>query len=611
MLVLSNSHKEYILEDDLFAHLGKRMINFDNNCNLKDLINYLLLNLDEQTGKTIISKTELIDRSIKKKHEQLMKIDRLFNTTNNYDIPLINKYIVTGKSLNNNDTFYKYYRTFRIKKPFNNYSYTELKEACNKILFSKLSSVYIKYRRFIDNNIFNCLKYPLDYDLLNDSIAIIDNIINNQEIQYNLSLSKYTGDFMDAFIANEIVNDKCIISLSNLVNLKHNYELLNNNTKKKWINIFNKLNKTKGEYNLKLFDNLNKEICQEYTNNYNSIISLKDKLSFLKSILNENKYNEEMTNIIKNENVYDILSFYKKIFKTTYNNKITIDLVSKISKIEEDILKYCYDDLEEKKEIDELVSIIPLLKSYLDIEEEEIKHLDLINLYKEYDSIIDSIYYDSYKRCNLISKAINNVWDNKLRDGSALLKENIHYLSNEAINRFFPCVISNYSKNNLEELIYKKFTFEKIIIIDEENFKDTDFEKLNKLCKNIVYINIDTNIETFTPNINKDYRNYLNEVSVEILTEIENYLLIRYNNIEINIKETYIELEINDNKIFILLNTQYTNQEQINKDIFLNKYYKDNNINVYRLWNRDWWLNKTKELNKIEEYINKLTIEGK
>ncbi|WP_317273994.1 MULTISPECIES: hypothetical protein, partial [Clostridium] len=352
VLILSNKYKGLILEDNLIKELGKRIVDLDNNYNVKEIIKNLLSNLQERTGKTIISKVDLIDRNTNKKHNLLMKINRLFNNSNNDDICLINKYTLTKKRINENHPYQKYYRTYRIKKPFKNYTYNQLKEACNKILSSDLSTVYIKHRRFIDNEIFKCLKYPLDYELINGSISILNTIIDNKEIDYSLALSKYTEDFMEALLAGEIINTEYLVTLTNTVNLKYNNELLNKSAKKKWGIFFNKHNRRNDEHNAKIFSSLREDIYEEYIKNYNSISILKEKLSFLKCVMDEGKFDEEITDIIKNENVYEKLSFYKKIFETTYHNKDTFILINKISKIEEDILKYCYDDLEEKKEID-------------------------------------------------------------------------------------------------------------------------------------------------------------------------------------------------------------------------------------------------------------------
>ena len=141
----------------------------------------------------------------------------------------------------------------------------------------------------------------------------------------------------------------------------------------------------------------------------------------MKLILKEDKYNEAIVSIIKNGNVYENLIFYKKILEVAYENRHAIDSISNLSSIEENILKYCYDDLEEKKYIKELISLLPLLKCYLDIEEEEFKNINIINLYKEYDSIINDIYEENSKKNTIISKAINKIWDNKLKDASSIL----------------------------------------------------------------------------------------------------------------------------------------------------------------------------------------------
>ena len=122
-------------------------------------------------------------------------------------------------------------------------NYNELKEACKNILSSGLSTQYIQYRRFVDNDIYNYLKLPLDYNLINDSIYLINTIIDNKEIEHNLIVSIYTEDFIDAYISNEIIDEDYILSLTNIVNLKYNYKLLNKTITKKWFNIFKKYNK--------------------------------------------------------------------------------------------------------------------------------------------------------------------------------------------------------------------------------------------------------------------------------------------------------------------------------------------------------------------------------
>lgn len=602
VLILTDSYQEGILTTNIFKDLDKRLLYLDGNYNIEELISYLLLNLQEQTGKTIISKVELLYRSINKKQDILKQISNFFNNCN-YDIPLIEKYILTGRKLDSNHTYNKYYRTFRIKNPFKNYNYNELKEACKKILSSGLSTQYIQYRRFVDNDIYNYLKLPLDYNLINDSIYLINTIIDNKEIEHNLIVSIYTEDFIDAYISNEIIDEDYILSLTNIVNLKYNYKLLNKTITKKWFNIFKKYNKNKDEENLKAFSKIKDEIYNEYLNNYNYLNKLKEKLSFLKSIIREEKYNELIITIIKSKNIYENLNLYKRIFNIAYKNRNIFNTIDNISSIEENILKYCYDDLEEKKYIDELLTILPMLKCYLDIEEEEIKNTNIIELYKEYDSVINSIYTDNYKKNTIMSKAINKIWDNKLRSSSSKLKENVNTISEDELNSFFPCTVSSLSNENIQELINKNLKFNKIIVISNEEDRKIDFESISKISKTILSLDIDNKIREF--NFNKE-NNYIINENNEILSEIKYFLLDKNINLHIIINNPYMEIKTNEYRIILLLNNSL-----VSNDVFLYKYYMDNNINIYRLWNRDWWVNKYKELNKINEYINELTISNK
>lgn len=188
---------------------------------------------------------------------------------------------------------------------------------------------------------------------------------------------------------------------------------------------------------------------------------------------------------------------YKRIFNIAYKNRNIFNTIDNISSIEENILKYCYDDLEEKKYIDELLTILPMLKCYLDIEEEEIKNTNIIELYKEYDSVINSIYTDNYKKNTIMSKAINKRWDNKLRISSSKLKENVNTIREEDLNSFFPCTVATLSNENIQELINKNINFNKIIVISKEKDKKIDFESISKISKTIISLDIDNKKREF------------------------------------------------------------------------------------------------------------------
>jgi hypothetical protein len=613
VLIISNTEKSKILNEEIFKSLGKRLIDFQDNYDLSDRIKKILLDLQDQTGKTTISKIELINRDIKKKYEILGQINKLFLNKNINDSSLIEKYETTERRINNFDSYYKYYKTFRIKKPLNIYSYSDVKESCENIINSDYSSYYVKYRRFIDNDIFKCLKHPINYDILYKSISKIKHLIKNKTINYNLMYSKYTSDFIDVFFLNDTMDKNYIMSLSNIINLKYNNSILKTDRKKEWFKIFKKKKKLLEEDNLNLFSNFQKEIYNEYINNYNSICMLKDKLSFLIEILSDGTYIETLRNIVRGEDVYETLEYYLKIFEIAYKSKKNIEVINDISSIELDILNYCYEDLEEKKEINSLISTIPKLKLYLDIEEEETKYTNIIKIYNEYDKMLDSIINSINKRNSLLYNAINNVWDNQLREASSLLMENINYISMESLNRFFPCIISNNSIDILESLIDKKFYFKKIIVLTDDYCSTTN-NILNGLGENIIILS-----KTNNSNINnfkiidtiKLYNSYKTDNNENILvTEINNYLKNKMLSIGTNIDDNHLEqLKIEPKKkiaVIVSPSSKKFDYNNIITDIYISYYYKENNVNTYRVWYRDWWIDKYGELTKLEKYIKEI-----
>ncbi|MGG7143249.1 hypothetical protein ACQPVP_07250 [Clostridium nigeriense] len=616
VLIISNIEKSKTLSQKIFKALGKRSVDFHHNNDLNKKIKELLLDLHPQTGKTIISKIELINRDIKKKYEILSQINGLFLNKNINNISLIEKYEITERKIDNYDLSYKYYKSYRIKRPLNKYSYSEVKESCKNILSSSFISSYVKYKRFSDNDIFKCLIYPIDYNLLSETIEKINYIVSSKTINYNLRYSKYTNDFIDLYFLNDTMDEKYIASLSSIINLKYNHDLLSINKKNKWFNIFKKKKILEKEDKLNLFTSCQKEIYDEYINNYNSICSLKDNLSFLEEILNDGTYIETLRNIIRGEDVYEILKFYLRIFKVAYKTKIDLEIVDRLSPIEKDILNYCYDDLEEKKEINNLISYLPRLKLYLEIEEEEFKYNDIIKLYNQYDKIVEDIFNDIYIKESLLYNAINSVWDNQLKDSYSLLMENIKNLSIESINRFFPCVISNGSIEELDKLIQKKFYFKRIVVELNEYciLNENILNKLNRLGENIIIFSKSKNnsINDFKRINSIDlYNDYITSHNESIvINEINNFLIDKELAININVKGDYLEILKNDSEKKIIVIVSPSGKD-LNYDILLNdiyklKYYRENDAKIYRVWYRDWWIDKYREYTKIEKYIKEI-----
>lgn len=607
ILIISDIYTDNLIEEDLFKSLDNRLINLQEDYSIKDRLNKVLDCLTDKTGKTNISKVELLNRSIMKKLQILNSINSIFYKYKNNDISLIEKYINTH-NLNISSSYDNFYKRFRIKKPLNDYSYSEVVLACNKILDSDTCSNYIKYRRFTDNNLFKCLKSPLNYNVLKESLDKLNNIISKDINNYKLIHSRYTEDFLNELITNHITEEN-ILSLSNIINLKYNYNLLNNKKKKPWFNIFSKNKNSEEEYGLSLFSNYQKEIFNEYINNFKIIMDLKEKLSFLEEVLIDESYNELLTIIIREDDLKDILTFYSKLLSKAYSTKANFDFINKLSTLEMLILNYCYNDVDKRNELNETINLIPKFKLYLDIEEAELKHSDLIKIYKEYDKIVEDIYNEVNIRNILILSSINNIWDNKVREEYPVLIENKKYISDQDLKRFFPCIISNYSKEKLEELLDSDFFFKKVILIFDNPKKNLYLDELRKISENIIILtkSKDYSILNFNTinEISLNSSNKYNEEFILVYKNIENYLINKRPNLKVDFNNDHIEISNNHKKIIVKI-SPYIEEDfmkQEIRDIFLYNYYKENNIKLYRLWYRDWWLDKFKELKNIEKFI--------
>lgn len=601
ILILSDTLKDDLLNVESFRKLECIILDLHEQYDIKGKIDKLL-ELENKTDKNSINKIELVNRNIIKKLDTLIKVNSLFN--NRYsNMSLLEKYIYTEKIRKDGILFNKSYKIFKLNNPFSNYNYCNLKDTCNSILSSDICIYYIKYRRFIDNDIFNCLLTPFDYNKLKESLYKLEKVILSVD-KYGLIRSKYSEDFFCEILQNSI-DEQYIFSLSNLINLKYNYELLNKKKKKKWYDFFNKSSKIDEEYNLNLYNNKQNDIYEEYIYNFNIINDFKANLLFLKDILEEENYNEIVKSLIKDNNLKETLLFYKKLILASMNIENTFEVINKLSNVEMDILNYCYVNSDKKRDMNLLIELIPNLKLCLEIEEEESKNLDIINLCCNYDTLIDSICYDLSKRNSLIVKYINDLCKYKIKEKYEFLKANI---KNQELKCYFPCVISNFNYASINKLSEDGFFFKRVIILTD-NIEDISYLKeINIISEKIILLtSTNSNLINFTKidSLELNNRNISNDHNDIIYKEIEVYLINRCSVKDICNKTDYIEVYNGDKRLVIKVSPiNYKNNDTIvYEDIHLYYHCKLNNIEFHRVWYRNWWLDKFKELKNIEKLL--------
>jgi hypothetical protein len=627
VLILCDDYINKVIDTSVIKNLDKRAIYLKGSIYFESNLKERLLSLPEATGKTIISKVEVLSRSIDKKTTQLIDLIKFFTLSNNKSLSLIEKYKVTQRKLNKYDSLYEYYSIYRIRKPFEKYSYFEVDNCVNEIIKSDLIKKYIKYRRFIDNNKFKILKEPVNYEMLNLAIYKIDELNKDTNFKVPLNYSQYTEDFIETLSINQKMPNEDLKSLVNLVNLKYNYNLLTHQKKNRLLSIFTKRkDNAKYENNLNKYSSIEDDITKEYEDNLRNINSYIDKLNFLKNVLNDEEYKSFLAALIRGKDLKDDLLKYRKIFYISYEMRDVLNLLKHLSEIEIEILNYAYNNIEDKKYMEDIIISIPKLKLYLEIEEDEIRFSDTIDKYKDFGKLLNELNEDIRIRNSLISESINYIWDNKLREKLKIGKNNIDkvdFSDKEITKALFPCIISKLDNLQLKNVNDNNIKYDKVIYLGKiTNLDDKTLETLKDLSKSIIILckdKVDTpmnlksceNIDIL--NIDKSIT-YDNSSENIIINEIQKYLegLGYISEKNVCIDNFNIELLIKDNNLNTIAALQI-DSETINinssyklKDIYLNKVLKDKNIKLYRVWSRDWWINKSKELCKLEEFLQTL-----
>lgn len=627
VLILCDDYINKVIDTSVIKNLDKRAIYLKGSIDFESNLKERLLSLPEATGKTIISKVEVLSRSIDKKTTQLIDLIKFFTLSNNKSLSLIEKYKVTQRKLNKYDSLYEYYSIYRIRKPFEKYSYFEVDNCVNEIIKSDLIKKYIKYRRFIDNNKFKILKEPVNYEMLNLAIYKIDELNKDTNFKVPLNYSQYTEDFIETLSINQKMPNEDLKSLVNLVNLKYNYNLLTHQKKNRLLSIFTKRkDNAKYENNLNKYSSIEDDITKEYEDNLRNINSYIDKLNFLKNVLNDEEYKSFLAALIRGKDLKDDLLKYRKIFYISYEMRDVLNLLKHLSEIEIEILNYAYNNIEDKKYMEDIIISIPKLKLYLEIEEDEIRFSDTIDKYKDFGKLLNELNEDIRIRNSLISESINYIWDNKLREKLKIGKNNIDkvdFSDKEITKALFPCIISKLDNLQLKNVNDNNIKYDKVIYLGKiTNLDDKTLETLKDLSKSIIILckdKVDTpmNLKSYENidilNIDKSIT-YDNSSENIIINEIQKYLegLGYISEKNVCIDNFNIELLIKDNNLNTIAALEI-DSETINinssyklKDIYLNKVLKDKNIKLYRVWSRDWWINKSKELCKLEEFLQTL-----
>lgn len=623
----------------------------------KDILG-ILDNLSNTTGKITLSKIKVLSREIDKKLKMLNSIYELFFTVRYSGLNLLDMYKISEKKLKDSDSIYKYYKIYRIKKPFLNYKYLELNTSVEKLLNENNIEKYVKYRRFKTNKLFYKLINDISENNIKLSLKNINFLLSNQKyLDSPLINSNYTEDFINAFLENNIISIEDINLLSKEVNLNHNGSILDNDYRKnKWSPFYWIKYKTimdiKSSKKSK-FANFEKDIYSEFIDNLENLNIYIKEFDFIKDIVNVDEYKNFIKKLIRGEGIVEYL---KKLRNTLniYENFKNINLdIENFNEIEINILNYSYNNLEKKEEIRSLISYIPNFYLLHNIEEIETSEKEILYYYKNFEIILKDIQLSMNTKISLIPVGIKYIWENKvlnlLKQMKIDLPSIVNYMKNteiklklkeflssfkEVIFNIYPCVLINYKDIN-DILPNIEGLFDVVIFCDRETIFEKDVQSIVYSENTNIIIDEHSDIlkGPVTPIQSKDflvteleynYNNlnilYKDDISINSYIQKELYETLTRIGYKLKVNANICGYDINlivyDNKYNkpilaiecddMLYDKSYNSRKV---DVCRRNYLEENGFNFIRIWSRDWWLNKKSEIKRIESILEVLLLE--
>ena len=623
VLLISDNIEELYRHIEIINSLKENIYDVSMEENIEERLKNQIASLPENTGRTILSKIEVLNRRIDKNMELLNKIITFFYNKDNEGLSLVEKYYITERIISNNEKNHYYYKIFRIKKPFKNLTYYEIKTIKEEIERRNLTPLYITYRRYLDNSRFMILQKNIENSVREEAIKELEDINKRNLIKIDYLNLKYKKDFIDNFIINQDMKPIEVEELANIVNMKYNSHLLEKKIDKSFFSFFKKKKSEFNNDNIEKYNYIKKDILKDFNHIYINIKSELNKFEFLSKILIKEEYNDFKLMLIKGDNVYEKIKLYYKLIQLSKNIEGVKSNIEALDSNTREVLDYCYDSIEYKNDLEDIIKNIHKIKLYYDIENIELSNEGIIEEYKHFNIIKERLYNDTKSRDLLIKEGIKLLWDNLIRETykvSSFNKDKIDYNDKETFKNITPIVLSDNNKIFEDNIFSGVNSFDKIILFDTKESLDLEIinENIEKnkllLFKKKINESIDETYRTNIIDLNKIKEISIkdNYVNCSIINDIIAYINTKgyIINEDINYNKDIYKLiigKLNSNKkLGVIIDTEICNYQEnyYIKELYLQDIEED--FFVYRIWSRDIWINKNKVFEELFEYAKEV-----
>lgn len=586
-IIISNNEIE-----DVLIYLKNYILNNITTEELKKRVNAVSINHTIDMVK--IKKFNILNREISNNKKKIMEIFLSFIKKDNEGKSLNDLYSITKKSLEFKDKEFKYFCVLNKFKLFTDNNKEAIIENIQKLFEGEYINLFIKYKKFNGNKKFNIINKELTNEDIVKVKLKMSGILNNTfafipPIYYN----KYTSDFERENIYYKNYNENQLLEVVKRINYKHNKKMLDKITDIKWYKLNDILNH-------KRILNENKEINNEYLRqqeiiykqyieNIENLALFSNSFGFIKKVF-KNEVLDEINNRITNEeDLYNYISYLKETLSSYEEYLVVSSKIEMLNDIQSDILNYCYDKIDNKKDLGEIIQFIPNYFLYKEIEIDEIENEIEINNYESIDNKINNIYLalSSYKN---IALQVLQEYSNKTTND--FIKEN----SIDIFSLNYKEIVDNKYKKENYKFLSKLYP---ITVIYEEEFKDN---------KKVIEKNFDIVIKSSDFFIYNGIDQYKSEVLCNERLDKKITTLLS------NLGYSIFDNENNNSVLYVLgckcqgsIKTLYINNGEsfsINNLIELLNLIDKNGKIIY-IWYRNWWLNKAEEIDSLQKQLNK------
>lgn len=578
--------------EDVLIYLKNYILNNITTEELKKRVNAVSINHTIDMVK--IKKFNILNREISNNKKKIMEIFLSFIKKDNEGKSLNDLYSITKKSLDFKDKEFKYFCILNKFKLFTDNNKEAIIENIQKLFEGEYINLFIKYKKFNGNKKFNIINKELTNEDIVKVKLKMSGILNNTfafipPIYYN----KYTSDFEKENIYYKNYNENQLLEVVKMINYKHNKKMLDKITDIKWYKLNDILNH-------KRILNENKEINNEYLRqqeiiykqyieNIENLALFSNSFGFIKKVF-KNEVLDEINNRITNEeDLYNYMSYLKETLSSYEEYLVVASKIEMLNDIQSDILNYCYDKIDNKKDLGEIIQFIPNYFLYKEIEIDEIENEIEINNYESIDNKINNIYLalSSYKN---IALQVLQEYSNKTTND--FIKEN----SIDIFSLNYKEIVDNKYKKENYKFLSKLYP---ITVIYEDEFKDN---------KKVIEKNFDIVIKSSDFFIYNGIDQYKSEVLCNERLDKKITTLLS------NLGYRIFENENNNSVLYVLgckcqgsIKTLYINNGEsfsINNLIELLNLIDKNGKIIY-IWYRNWWLNKAEEIDSLQKQLNK------